>query len=276
MNLIERLRWLNNDELLATFVPPACYWILATIFHLISLTRIPFFEKYKIQPIGYTEKNKVTLRRVVIQVLLQHSIQSIVTVILFIANQLLQLQDFDAPLSITRSVPRFILAAFFFDTWQYWIHRWMHINKWLYINVHSIHHQLLVPYAYGALYNHPLEAFMLDTCGGAITSIVAGFTPIETAIFISVAMIKTVDDHSGYDFPWDPIPRIFQNNSKYHDIHHQIKGIKYNFSQPFFCIWDRMMGTEWTKGSIYEKNLQATNFNNTTNEGAPKWLDKQS
>jgi len=112
---------------------------------------------------------------------------------------------------------------------------------------------------------------MLDTCGGAITSIIASFNPIETAIFLSVAMMKTVDDHSGYIFPWDPFPRIFHNNSKYHDVHHQIKGIKYNFSQPFFCWWDTIMGTEY-KGSIYANSVD---YSNTTNEGAPKWIPNE-
>lgn len=43
-----------------------------------------------------------------------------------------------------------------------------------------------------------------------------------------------VDDHCGWDFPWDPFQFFFNNNSVYHDVHHQTYGIKANFSQPFF------------------------------------------
>lgn len=60
-----------------------------------------------------------------------------------------------------------------------------------------------------------------------------------------MSTIKTVDDHCGYAFPWDPLQKITANNAAYHDIHHQSWGIKNNFSQPFFIVWDRMMGTKW-------------------------------
>jgi sphinganine C4-monooxygenase len=35
---------------------------------------------------------------------------------------------------------------------------------------------LYVPYAFGALYNHPFEGFLLDTLGAAIAFKVAGMT----------------------------------------------------------------------------------------------------
>lgn len=42
---------------------------------------------------------------------------------------------------------------------------------------------------------------------------------------------------------WDPIQRIFSNNARYHDLHHEPRGARYNFSQPFFTFWDDVMGT---------------------------------
>ena len=63
--------------------------------------------------------------------------------------------------------------------------------------------------------------------------------------FFTMSTIKTVDDHCGYEFPWDPLQKITSNNAAYHDIHHQSWGIKTNFSQPFFIVWDRLMGTKW-------------------------------
>ncbi|CAI0402081.1 unnamed protein product [Linum tenue] len=100
------------------------------------------------------------------------------------------------------------------------MHRFMHQNKFLYKHIHSLHHRLVVPYAYGALYNHPVEGLLLDTIG-----------------------IKTVDDHCGLWLPGNPFHLFFKNNTAYHDIHHQLYGSKYNFSQPFFVIWDRILGT---------------------------------
>jgi sphinganine C4-monooxygenase len=75
-------------------------------------------------------------------------------------------------------------------------------------------------------------------------------TPRQAIIFFTFSTIKTVDDHCGYALPWDPLQHITGNNAAYHDIHHQSWGIKTNFSQPFFTIWDGWMGTMWKGGDV--------------------------
>lgn len=53
------------------------------------------------------------------------------------------------------------------------------------------------------------------------------------------------------------------NNAEYHDIHHQSWGIKTNFSQPFFTVWDRALGTIWSGGDVsgrYERSAKAAQF----------------
>jgi sphinganine C4-monooxygenase len=143
------------------------------------------------------------------------------------------------------------------------------MNKWLYskcetgiaFNIiltflakfHSRHHRLYVPYAYGALYNHPLEGFLFDTFGASLAYKVAGMTPRQGIVFFTGSSMKTVDDHCGYAFPWDPLQHITSNNAAYHDIHHQSWGIKSNFSQPFFTFWDRILGTIWMGGDVKER-----------------------
>jgi sphinganine C4-monooxygenase len=145
---------------------------------------------------------------------------------------------------------QFTIGAIYVDTWQYFLHRAMHMNKFLYTWLHARHHRLYVPYAYGALYNHPIEGFMLDTLGTGVAYLVTGMTVRQGMCFFTLATIKTVDDHCGYKFPWDPMQRISSNNAAYHDIHHQSWGIKSNFSQPFFTFWDRFLGTTWTGGDV--------------------------
>ena len=151
------------------------------------------------------------------------------------------------------------IAMVVLDTWQYFMHRYMHINKFLYKHIHSKHHMLVVPYAFGALFNHPFEGLLLDTIGGAISFLVSGMTPRTAIFFFSFATIKTVDDHCGLCLPWNVLHRIFGNNSAYHDIHHQLYGNKYNFSQPFFVAWDRILGTHmpYTLERRKEGGLQA-------------------
>ncbi|KAL8875084.1 MAG: hypothetical protein Q9198_006509 [Flavoplaca austrocitrina] len=148
------------------------------------------------------------------------------------------------------------IAIIVVDTWQYFLHRAMHMNKWMYTTFHSRHHRLYVPYAYGALYNHPFEGFLLDTLGASIAYKLAGMNTRQGMWFFTASTFKTVDDHCGYALPWDPLQRLTSNNAGYHDVHHQSWGIKTNFSQPFFTFWDRLLGTVWTGGDVsarYEK-----------------------
>ncbi|KAF2120192.1 sphinganine hydroxylase-like protein Sur2 [Lophiotrema nucula] len=151
---------------------------------------------------------------------------------------------------------QFFLGFAIVDTWEYFLHRAMHMNKWLYVTFHSRHHRLYVPYAYGALYNHPVEGFVLDTLGTGLAYLVTGMTVRQSMWFFTISSIKTVDDHCGYALPFDPLQLITTNNAGYHDIHHQSWGIKNNFAQPFFTFWDTYLGTNW-KGDVsmrYEKS----------------------
>ncbi|KAF2843831.1 C4-hydroxylase [Patellaria atrata CBS 101060] len=152
---------------------------------------------------------------------------------------------------------QFILAVCWLDTWQYFLHRFMHMNKWMYTTFHSRHHRLYVPYAYGALYNHPFEGFLLDTLGAGLGYLITGMTTRQGMLFFTCSTVKTVDDHCGYSLPWDPIQRLSSNNAAYHDIHHQSFGIKTNFSQPFFTFWDKLLGTMWTGGDVSARYARA-------------------
>jgi sphinganine C4-monooxygenase len=145
---------------------------------------------------------------------------------------------------------QFVIAILIVDTWQYFLHRAMHMNKWLYTTFHARHHRLYVPYAYGALYNHPFEGFLLDTCGAGIAYLLTGMTCRQSMWFFTMSTVKTVDDHCGYAFPWDPLQHVTSNNAGYHDVHHQSWGIKTNFSQPFFTFWDGFLGTKWVGGDV--------------------------
>ncbi|OJJ45810.1 hypothetical protein ASPZODRAFT_68428 [Penicilliopsis zonata CBS 506.65] len=154
---------------------------------------------------------------------------------------------------------QFLWGVSVVDTWQYFLHRAMHMNRWLYVHFHSRHHRLYVPYAFGALYNHPVEGFLLDTAGTGFAFFTSGMSHRQGMWFFTFSTIKTVDDHCGYAFPWDPLQKITSNNAAYHDIHHQSWGIKTNFSQPFFIIWDRLLGTRW-KGDVklrYERGRES-------------------
>jgi len=139
------------------------------------------------------------------------------------------------------------------------MHRTAHQVTFLYRTIHSWHHRLYVPYAFGALYNHPIEGFVLDTCGTFLAHMIANLTIRQDIFFFCISTAKTVDDHCGFAFPWDPFQHLFGNNADYHDIHRtfslihisvkqkltmkvsqtdQVAGLKKNYSQPWFISWE--------------------------------------
>jgi sphinganine C4-monooxygenase len=130
----------------------------------------------------------------------------------------------------TVQIGQTLVAMLVLDTWQYFVHRYMHLNQFLYRKVHSQHHNLVVPYALGALYNHPVEGLLMDTMGGMVAYLVSGMTPRTSIFFFSFSLIKALDQHSGMYMPWNPLNWLFSCTSAHHDVHHQLSGVNCNFS----------------------------------------------
>ncbi|MQL78954.1 hypothetical protein Taro_011390 [Colocasia esculenta] len=200
-------------------------------------------DEYRLHPRGEEAMNVVSKATVVKGVLVQQAFQVIVALALFTIVK----DDGQAAKKVQPSylaiLSQLMISMFVLDTWQCFLHRYMHISKFLYKYIHSKHHTLVVPYAFGALYSHPLEGLILDTIGGAISFLASGMNPRTGIFFFSFVTTKAVDDHCGLWLPGNLFHIFFGNNSAYHDIHHQLYGGKYNFAQPFFVMWDKILGT---------------------------------
>jgi sphinganine C4-monooxygenase len=229
---------LNKWELFQLVAPLIGYWSLCIFYDILDNSTSPVVKRYRLT--DAIRANTVTKSHVVVRVIIQHVIQTALGLtVLFFDPHMCQKPEKSWP----RTCFDFVLAMFVMDAWQFWIHRWMHVNKFLYNNIHSTHHKLYAPYAYGALYNHPLEAFFLDCLGGVTTMYVTGMSCKTTGYLYTFASMKVVFDHCSYVFPLNPVYSLFDNNARYHLLHHDLRGFKNNYSQPFFTIWDRIMGT---------------------------------
>ena len=71
-----------------------------------------------------------------------------------------------------------------------------------------------------------LEAFLVDVISTFFALSVAALTTRQAMWFVTLSVLKAVDDHSGYAIPWDPFQWLTPQNALYHDIHHQAWGIK--------------------------------------------------
>ncbi|KAG1342485.1 sphinganine C4-monooxygenase 2 [Cocos nucifera] len=201
-------------------------------------------EKYRLHSKKDEDtKNLVSKREVAKGVLLQQLVQAAIAFLVFRLGRDDSTTTSNVQTPIIVIVKQFFVGMFVIDTWQYFWHRYMHLNKFLYRHIHSWHHRLVVPYAFGSQYNHPLEGFILDTLGGALAFVLSGTTPRTSIFFFSFSTVKGIDDHCGLWLPGNIFHMFFWNNTVYHDVHHQLYGNKYNFSQPFFITWDKILGT---------------------------------
>lgn len=262
-----------TDGVLSLVAPVFAYWAFSIFFHVIDVFHLA--EQYRIHPSEeIASRNKVGRVEVLLEVIFQHIIQSVVGYTFYYFDpvpttgfELSEMWEWK------QMLPSYIPDIFIYygynygisfckifagfviiDTWQYWLHRLMHTSTTLYKRFHSRHHRLYVPYAYGALYNAPLEGFLLDTLGAGIAMMITGLSHREQIILYTFSTMKTVDDHCGYALPFDLFQIVFPNNSVYHDIHHQNFGIKTNYAQPFFTFWDYWFGTKFEGVEEYKQH----------------------
>jgi len=89
----------------------------------------------------------------------------------------------------------------------------------------------------------PIESFVTDTVGGTAAFLVSDMSLRASIFFFSLCTVKVIDNHCGLSLLpcWDRLS--FWNNTAYHNVHHRLCGGKYNYSQLFFVVWDRMFGT---------------------------------
>ena len=162
-------------------------------------------------------------------------------------------------------------AAYFigFDTYFYWLHRWMHKEP-VYSWVHKLHHHSTSPNLLTTLSVNPLESLIN---GGFLPLFLAAYSvhPESLALMGPTTIIMGFYVHSGYEF----FPRWWNKSwatkwfitATFHDQHH--KYFNYNFGG-YTTIWDRICGTMRKKFEADFENPKARNSGRQPAEPAPE------
>ncbi|NXT51019.1 MSMO1 monooxygenase, partial [Pluvianellus socialis] len=126
------------------------------------------------------------------------------------------------------------------DAWHYFLHRLLH-HKRIYKYIHKVHHEFVSPFGMQAEYAHPLETLILGT-GFFIGIVVFCNHVILLWAWVICRLMETIDVHSGYDVPLNPLHLVpFYAGARFHDFHHM------NFIGNYastFTWWDRIFGTD--------------------------------
>jgi len=130
------------------------------------------------------------------------------------------------------------------DIFFYFYHRWLHENKFMLKNVHSIHHKATKPFPLEYLYAHPFE-WLMGMIGAFLGfALILIFMPVNLYafwIFGAVRNLHEIHIHSDLELPVSSkIPLL--SKTKHHDDHHaKLKG---NYASTF--VWmDRFFKTNF-------------------------------
>lgn len=155
------------------------------------------------------------------------------------------------------------------DTWFYWLHRWLHSNRWAYRKIHRIHHgsRDVTPLA-GQRF-HPVELFLIPLPNAFLPILFLLGEQWYLAGFL-FSLANNVYAHGGYELLptfWERIPILrHKTTSLHHNMHHdRVRG---NYAL-YFTWWDRWMGTEFDDYAEARSRLHDRIKGRTGAEGLP-------
>ncbi|XP_047072514.1 sphinganine C4-monooxygenase 1-like [Lolium rigidum] len=230
------------EDAVAAVVPIVVYWAYSGVHMALGHARV--IDKYRLNSKDEEDsKNMVSKRAVLANVLTQHAMQLAAVAVLTVLTG--GGRGRATATSYLTAARQIAVAVVVFDAYRYAWHRLAHRNRFIYRHLHSWHHRIVVPYAFGAIYGHPLEALIADTAGGSLAVLASGLSsssPCATAVFLTLCTVQGIDIHCGLSL----LPRRLRwvwNGAAHHGVHHLPRGVRHNFSDLFFVTWDMVFGT---------------------------------
>ncbi|XP_043919626.1 cholesterol 25-hydroxylase-like protein 2 [Protopterus annectens] len=230
-----------RSPLFPVIISVSGYFFFSTLFMVLDLLapKLPLLDKYRIhpeKPVSWSDISK-TLGLTIYQNLVYIFPVSVAQWYWRPPTQL----PAAAP-NLSELLCGVVGCTLLFDFQYYIWHVVHHKIQWLYTTFHAIHHEYYVTFSWVAQY---LSAWELFTLGfwTTVNPLILQCHCLTTWAFMVFNVWISVEDHSGYDFPWSMhnlIPFQLWGGSIKHAMHHQ-KPLT-NFA-PFFGHMDWIFGT---------------------------------
>ncbi|EDV92454.1 fatty acid hydroxylase domain-containing protein 2 [Drosophila grimshawi] len=223
--------WVLGTTAIIFFV----YWFYAAIFMLMDITNRPrFLRKYKIQPEQNDPLDLSRLWAAVKVVVFNLTVVNLITIWLLFELVLRHhnSQNIRELPSFGRIVRDFVAFVVLEEIMFYYVHRLLH-HKAIYKYVHKKHHEWTAPHAAMTLYAHPIEHVVANLLPVGVSISILGAHVLFAWVTISLAVINSITDHTGYSFPWSGV------SVRFHDYHHA----KFNYNYGVTGWLDKLHGT---------------------------------
>eukprot|EP00127_Corallochytrium_limacisporum_P004534 Clim_evm4s167 gene=Clim_evmTU4s167 len=235
--------WAGNDMLLfnAMFmiVHGVCYFGLG-ILHL-AAWKHGWFKQYKIQEEKFPDEQllKTAIKKAIFT---QMILQPIGLYYLWEPlHTRLGVERLMGPLpSLWEVLWQNLFFAAVEDTLFFWSHWFLH-RKFIYKYIHKQHHEFNVSTAFAAEYAHPLENIFGNTVPVLAGPWMVCPHAVTFMIWLAFRIIKTVEAHGGYEFPYSPFNHWPLAGAARHDYHHS-----HNVGTfcSFTVFWDYVIGSQ--------------------------------
>lgn len=193
----------------------ALYWALGSIYLVLDTTNPSWVQRYKVQPGKNEPVDPKKLRNVLKTVLFNQFIVGPLFVTIFYPFACMRGMDKKIrPLpTILEFVLHFAGSIIVREIYFYYSHRLLHMPPF-YRWFHKKHHEWTAPVALSAVYATTFEHLVCNLAPVGLGPFLFNSHFFTSLAFSIYAIVMTLQDHSGYKFPYYFDPTM-------HDLHHE-------------------------------------------------------